>query len=71
MKSKNVAGASKERAAGTVAFGHPGDWPDLIVKDTLSSRRPSFVNGIGWTFSLRRTEAIYCHPKASLIHFLE
>lgn len=62
---------SKERAAGTVAFGHPGNWPDLSAKDVLSSRRPSFVNGAGWTFCLRGAEANYCHPRAWLIHFMK
>lgn len=38
VKSGNVAGACKERVAGTVAFGHPGNWPDLTVKDILFSR---------------------------------
>lgn len=78
VKPGNVAGASKERAAETAAFGHPDSWPQLTVKDILSSRRPSFVNGAGWTCCLMRTEASYHHSFHSfhrgpglLIHFTE
>lgn len=59
VEFKNVTGASKEITAVTVTFSSCGDWPGLVVKDILSSGRPFLPSRVGWTFCLRRAEAIY------------
>lgn len=60
-----MTSASKERTAVTVMFGDPDGAPDLVVKGVLSSRRPSLVSGVGWTFCLRKAEGIYSQHRAT------